>query len=204
MKSHVKLPVAIGLALVFAPASITVAATAKAANRPNVLIVLTDDQGYGDFSCHGNPILKTPNLDKLHDQSIRFTDFHVCPDVHAHAIANHDRPRLPHHRRVRGLLRPRFAPPGHPHHGRRLRRRHVPAAAIAPGSSASGTWAATIPSAPRTAASRRRSASAASGLSPRPDYWNNDGYNDWYFHNGKLQQYRATAPTSGSARPCGG
>src|SRR5262245_42047838 len=47
--------------------------------RPNVIIVLSDDQGYGDFSCHGNPVLKTPNLDKLHSESVRLTDFHVCP-----------------------------------------------------------------------------------------------------------------------------
>src|SRR5579862_2736735 len=54
--------------------------TADAApSRPNVIIVLTDDQGYGDLSCHGNPVLKTPNLDKLHHESIRLTDFHVCP-----------------------------------------------------------------------------------------------------------------------------
>ena len=46
---------------------------------PNVIVVLSDDQGYADFSCHGNPVLKTPNLDKLHSQSIRFTDFHVSP-----------------------------------------------------------------------------------------------------------------------------
>jgi len=47
--------------------------------KPNVLIVLTDDQGYGDLSCHGNPVLKTPHLDKLHMQSIRLTDFHSAP-----------------------------------------------------------------------------------------------------------------------------
>lgn len=46
-------------------------------SRPNVVLVMTDDQGYGDLSCHGNPVLKTPNLDLLHAQSIRFTDFHV-------------------------------------------------------------------------------------------------------------------------------
>lgn len=49
------------------------------AARPNVVLIMTDDQGYGDFSCHGNPILETPNLDRLAAQSIRFTDFHVAP-----------------------------------------------------------------------------------------------------------------------------
>lgn len=49
------------------------------ASNPNVIFVLTDDQGYGDLSVHGNPVLKTPVLDKLHDQCIRFTDFHVAP-----------------------------------------------------------------------------------------------------------------------------
>lgn len=48
-------------------------------SKPNVIIVLTDDQGYGDLSCHGNPILKTPNLDALQSESVRFTDFHVAP-----------------------------------------------------------------------------------------------------------------------------
>ena len=47
--------------------------------RPNVIVVMTDDQGYGDLSCHGNPMLKTPNLDQLYAQSIRLTDFHVSP-----------------------------------------------------------------------------------------------------------------------------
>ena len=47
--------------------------------HPNVIIVLADDQGYGDLACHGNPYLKTPNLDKIHNESIRLTDFHVAP-----------------------------------------------------------------------------------------------------------------------------
>lgn len=46
---------------------------------PNVVIVITDDQGYGDISAHGNPTLKTPSLDKLHAESLRLTDFHVSP-----------------------------------------------------------------------------------------------------------------------------
>ena len=48
-------------------------------NAPNVVIVITDDQGYGDLSCHGNPVLKTPSLDALYAESIRLTDYHVSP-----------------------------------------------------------------------------------------------------------------------------
>ena len=48
-------------------------------SRPNVIFVLTDDQGYGDLGCHGNEIIKTPNLDRLHHQSMRLTNFHVSP-----------------------------------------------------------------------------------------------------------------------------
>ena len=60
------------LALVFA-------ANAEGAGPPNVIVVMTDDQGYGDLSCHGNPELKTPNMDRLHGESLRLTDFHVAP-----------------------------------------------------------------------------------------------------------------------------
>ena len=56
------------------------AARAELAGRkPNIIVILTDDQGYGDAGCTGNPILKTPNLDRLHNEGIRFTDFHVSP-----------------------------------------------------------------------------------------------------------------------------
>lgn len=56
---------------------VTHAATSQEGQRPNVVVILTDDQGYGDLGCHGNPVLKTPNLDTLHAESVRFTDFHV-------------------------------------------------------------------------------------------------------------------------------
>ena len=47
--------------------------------RPNVILVMTDDQGYPELSAHGNPVLNTPFLDKLHAQSLRFTDYHASP-----------------------------------------------------------------------------------------------------------------------------
>ncbi|MBN9518593.1 arylsulfatase [bacterium] len=54
-------------------------APAFAQARPNVVIVMTDDQGMGDFSYTGNPILKTPALDAFACESVRLTDFHVAP-----------------------------------------------------------------------------------------------------------------------------
>ncbi len=51
--------------------------TITAAERPNVLVILTDDQGFGDFSLHGNPHLSTPHIDRLGRQSVRFDRFFV-------------------------------------------------------------------------------------------------------------------------------
>ena len=48
-------------------------------SSPNVVFVITDDQGYGDLGCHGNDIIQTPNLDQLYTESVRFTNYHVGP-----------------------------------------------------------------------------------------------------------------------------
>lgn len=52
---------------------------AKKADRPNVVIVITDDQGYGDFGFNGNPILRTPNLDTMETASAKMTQYYVSP-----------------------------------------------------------------------------------------------------------------------------
>lgn len=53
---------------------------AKCRDRhPNIILILSDDQGYGDLSSHGHPNIKTPNLDRLKDQSVEFTNFFVAP-----------------------------------------------------------------------------------------------------------------------------
>jgi arylsulfatase A-like enzyme len=46
---------------------------------PNIIVVMPDDVGYGDFGCHGNPVVRTPHVDAFYEQSVRFTDFHVSP-----------------------------------------------------------------------------------------------------------------------------
>lgn len=55
------------------------AATAFAGEKPNVILILTDDQGIGDLGCHGNPWIKTPNIDRFYEDAVRMTDFHVSP-----------------------------------------------------------------------------------------------------------------------------
>lgn len=49
------------------------------AAKPNVVLIITDDQGYGDVGVHGNEMIQTPSLDALYKQSVHLTDFHVDP-----------------------------------------------------------------------------------------------------------------------------
>src|SRR5258706_11102997 len=53
--------------------------TVAAERLPNIIIVMPDDVGYGDYACLGNPIIKTPAADAFWKESVRFTDFHVSP-----------------------------------------------------------------------------------------------------------------------------
>jgi arylsulfatase A-like enzyme len=66
-------------AAVLATAPLMLAAGKSLEKRPNVIVVMTDDQGYGDLGSNGNSHVKTPNIDKLGVQSVRLTDFHVGP-----------------------------------------------------------------------------------------------------------------------------
>jgi len=45
--------------------------------RPNIVLILADDLGYGDLSCYGHPVIRTPNLDRLAEQGVRFTNFYA-------------------------------------------------------------------------------------------------------------------------------
>lgn len=52
---------------------------ATAADPPNIILVITDDQGYGDLGCNGHPFAKTPHVDKLHAEAVALDDYHVAP-----------------------------------------------------------------------------------------------------------------------------
>ncbi|MDP4646428.1 MAG: arylsulfatase [Akkermansiaceae bacterium] len=69
---------ALFLGVFFLPAT-NAFSTELAGKKPNIVLVITDDQGMGDLSCMGNEVVKTPNIDKFYAQATRFTDFQVSP-----------------------------------------------------------------------------------------------------------------------------
>lgn len=62
-----------------APAALSSPASPPALARPNVVLFLVDDQGYGDMALHGNPHCRTPHMDALAQQAVELVDFHVSP-----------------------------------------------------------------------------------------------------------------------------
>src|SRR5688572_12665241 len=56
-------------------------ATAEKSAKPNFIIILADDLGYNDLGCYGSPLIKTPNLDRMAREGVRFTSFYVGASV---------------------------------------------------------------------------------------------------------------------------
>lgn len=67
------------LLLMFGLTVVATVAQAADTRRPNVVLIITDDQGYGDLGAHGNPVLQTPHLDRLARESAELTRFYVSP-----------------------------------------------------------------------------------------------------------------------------
>jgi arylsulfatase A-like enzyme len=67
-------------AMVFYPLAMLHAGEASKSNtRPNIILVMPDDVGYGDYACLGNPIIRTPSVDAFKKESLLFRQFHVSP-----------------------------------------------------------------------------------------------------------------------------
>src|SRR5256885_11634811 len=69
------------LAVAFACCCCPPARAADAPRRPNIIFILADDLGYGDLGCYGQQRIKTPNIDKLAAEGMRFTDFYAGSTV---------------------------------------------------------------------------------------------------------------------------
>jgi arylsulfatase A len=89
---------AIFLIIGFLPLKLDAAINQPGNSSPNVIIILADDLGWGDLGCYGNPIIKTPNLDRLAESGIKFTQFHsagaICSPSRAALLAGKSPYRL--------------------------------------------------------------------------------------------------------------
>jgi len=72
--------------------------------RPNFVFILADDWGWGDLGCYGHPHIKTPNLDKMARQGMRFSQFYVCSDVCSPSRTAFMTGHFPARRRIHGHL----------------------------------------------------------------------------------------------------
>ncbi len=81
VRTHLNLATGICLTLLMAILPCAKARAAAGARRPNIVIILADDLGWGDLGCYGHPSIRTPNLDRLAAQGMRFTDFYSAAEV---------------------------------------------------------------------------------------------------------------------------
>ena len=153
--------------------------------RPNVLIIMTDDQGYPELSVHGNPVLQTPNLDILHGQSIRLSDYHVtpmCTPTRGQLLTGMDAAR-------NGAVNVSS--------GRALLRPEIPTIAnyfsdAGYFTGVFGKWhlGANYPFRPQDRGFEESVWYPSSSIPSVPAYWGNDYFDDVYTHNGKEQRYK--------------
>lgn len=76
-------------------------------DNPNIIIILTDDQGYQDLGCYGSPNIKTPNIDKMAEEGMRFTSFYaqtVCGPSRASLMTGSYPMRIERNRSDNGLM----------------------------------------------------------------------------------------------------
>jgi len=154
------------------------------AKKPNVIIVITDDQGYGDLACHGNPYIKTPNLDKLYTQSTRLTNYHVgptCAPTRAALLTGRycNRTGVWHTIMGRSILRKDERTLGHMFSEGGYQ------------TAMFGKWhlGDNYPSRPRYMGFEHVRCHGGGGVGQTPDYWGNDYFDDTYNHNGTFVKH---------------
>ena len=156
-----------------------------AAQSPNVIMVMTDDQGYPNLSCVGHPLLETPAVDKLYDHGVRLTDFHVDPSCAPTRSA---------------LMTGRYSGRNGVWHtvmGRNLlRQREVTMADVFSSSGYAtgifGKWhlGDVYPYRPEDRGFQQTVVHGGGGVGQTPDYWGNDYFDDTYRVNGTMTSFK--------------
>ena len=151
-------------------------------NSPaNVVIVITDDQGYGDLGCTGNPVVKTPHLDRLANESIWLTDYHVaptCSPTRAALMSGHwtNRTGAWHTIMGRSMLREDEGTLGQFFKGAGYQ------------TGMFGKWhlGDNFPYRPEDRGFDEVYRHGGGGVGQTPDVWDNSYFDGGYFHNGKI------------------
>ncbi len=160
-------------------------AVLPARDRPNVIIVITDDQGKNDLSCMGNSYIKTPNLDKFYQESVRFTNYHVsttCAPTRGSLMTGRHTNRVNVFHTITGrsilfddevILPQIFAQNGYTN-------------------GMFGKWhlGDNYPYRPEDRGFHEVVRHGGGGITQGPDYWGNDYFDDTYWHNGETQAYK--------------
>lgn len=157
---------------------------AQTAQKPNVIVIITDDQGYGDLGYHGNEIIQTPAIDQFFRESVRATNFHVSPTCSP----------------TRGaLMTGRYTNrvgTWHTIAGRSLlfEDEEILPQIFAQNGYATGMFGKwhlgdNYPLRPEDRGFQEVVRHGGGGITQGPDYWGNDYFDDTYWHNGEPQKY---------------
>lgn len=152
--------------------------------RPNVIVVMTDDQGYGDIGAHGNTMIRTPNLDRLHSQSVRFTNFHVdptCSQTRSSLMTGRysTRTGVWHTIMGRSLM----------YHDEVAMSQYFSDAGYRTGFFGKWHLGDNYPMRPQDRGFQEVVAHGGGGITQTPDYWGNTYFNDTYYHNGTPEKF---------------
>jgi arylsulfatase A-like enzyme len=171
--------------LTFASLVLANITTTHAAAKPNVVLVMTDDQGYGDLRCLGNKIIRTPNLDKLYAESVRLTNYHVDPTCSPTRSA---------------LMTGRYSSRTGVWHtimGRSMMATDelTVAEVFAANNYKTGFFGKwhlgdNYPLRPQDQGFQHVLMNGGGGVTQTPDYWDNDYFDDSYFRNGKPEKFK--------------
>ena len=153
-------------------------------SRPNIVFVLTDDQGYPPLGCNGHPFIKTPNIDDFHSDAVSFEQFHcgtTCAPTRAGLLTGH-------YCNSTGVW--------HTIGGRSLLRSNEWCLADALRENGYrtgmfGKWhlGDDYPYLPQHRGFETAIYHGGGGISQQPDYWGNDYFDDTYFVNGKPREF---------------
>ncbi|MCP5433319.1 MAG: arylsulfatase [Alphaproteobacteria bacterium] len=154
------------------------------ARRPNIVFILTDDQGYPPLGCHGHPLVQTPHLDRFHGEAVRFEDFHsgtTCAPTRAGLMTGH-------HCNSTGVW--------HTLGGRSLLRRNEWSLAEALRGAGYrtalfGKWhlGDEVPYRPQDRGFDLAVCHGGGGIAQQPDWWGNDYFDDTYRVNGAPRRF---------------